>query len=223
MSLREMEPKWIEKFYEIRNRFNDTPALAAPFLSVSDPRDKPAGVGPILLTGKATAGDWGLDRFLSNEGQSFEQQAEERRASTLRHLCYRGDHQTSAFWQFWKKLHEIGSPVIWTNLVKIGVTHGNPNSRLIEEQCELAHLTLKAEIAEYKPALVVLVSSDFAKDQIVYRIWPQKTWGISDFDGTCWIRKDGEIPPVLWTDHPQGKPPERSAHWLEKANWLMRS
>ena len=219
MSLREIEPKWIEKFYEVRSRFRDVPPLAAPFLSVSDPHAEPGGAGPILLVGKATRGDWRLDHFLSREGRPFEQQVDERRAATLEHLTYMRNRQTSPFWRFWKSLHEIGSPVIWTNLVKIGVKHGNPGRKYVEAQSSLACATLRAEIDEYKPSLVV-VAADYAKEQVTYPVFGERAeWVIRD-DGVCWIERTASSPAVLWTDHPQIKPKEVLRSWLEKAREL---
>ena len=219
MSLLELQSRWIEKFYEIRSRFSDTPALAAPFLSVNDPQDEPAGLGSILLVGKATAGNWGLDHFLSMEGQSFEQRADERRAATLGHLSNRRDHSTSAFWRFWKTLHEIGSPVVWTNLVKIGVQRGNPDRKYIEAQSSLACATLKAEIDEYKPSLVV-IAADYAKEQITYPVFGERAKWTERDDGVCWIDRTPSSPAILWTDHPQIKGKEILGSWLERARYL---
>jgi hypothetical protein len=194
--------------------------LAAPFLSASQEVTAAGRRGSILLVGKATDKDWKMDSFVAC---AREKQLEERRRASRGFLAEMSQKPKSEFWRFLQHLGEIGLPVIWTNLVKIGVISGNPRGWYLEAQHELAVNTLRAEIAEYKPALVVLVTSDFAKDQIIYRIWPKKTWRISGYDGTCWIKKDGNKPPVLWTDHPQGKAPERSAYWLKKANWLLRS
>jgi len=219
-TLREIQPKWIQKFYEIRQEFGDSPPLAAPFLSVSDPRDEPTGIGPILMIGKATAGDWGLDPFLLNEGQSFERQADERRAATLKHLSYRRNHQTSAFWRFWKTLHEIGSPVVWTNLVKIGVKHGNPGRKYIKAQSCLACATLRAEVDEYKPSLIV-IAADYAKEQITYPVFGDRpNWKEPPGYEFCWIERSASSPAILWTDHPQMKGKVALSSWMKKAREL---
>ncbi len=197
--------------------------LAAPFLSITECPLATAGRGPILLVGKATAGKWKIEDFEPDANCPHSDRVEERRLTTHAFLEEMGRKPKSAFWRFWRNLSLIGSPVIWSNLAKIGVESGNPQGWYLEEQSELAIRTLEAEITQYKPSLIVLVTSDYAKDQIVYRIWPQDIWKISDYDGTCWIKGIGEGLSVLWTDHPQGKPSERLAYWLEKANWLARN
>lgn len=220
--LQSRQSECVELFFEMR-RSNARDSLAAPFVSSADSPPTGGALGTILLVGKATAGNWKIEDFEPDRDCPCSKRVEERRNAARSFLRAMHDRPKSAFWRFWRGLGAIGSPVIWTNLVKIGVKSGNPQGCHLEMQAELAVKTLKAEITEYDPSLVVLATSDYAKDQIVYRVWPQKTWTISSFDGTCWIRGKGRKPSVLWTDHPQGKTPNRLAYWLKTANLLIRN
>ena len=221
MGLLDLQAKWIEKFDEMR-RADDQERLAAPFLSVPGELGGLKGNGSIMLVGKATAGNWRSESFNATVRRPTER-LEERWKATYDHLRAEREKQRSAFWRFWGRLDTIGSPVIWTNLAKIGVKSGNPHGWYLESQKELACQTLEAEIKEYKPFLVVLVTADYAKREIVYCQWPQRNWNVSKIDGTCWIASNGREPPVLWTDHPQAKPKERIEYWLRKARELTKS
>jgi hypothetical protein len=99
------------------------------------------------------------------------QNASARHLGPITHLEWRKkeDQKTSAFWRFRNGLEQISSPVIWTSLAKIGVQKVNPNWHLVREQSELVCQTLAAEIAEFKPALIVLVTGDFGRHEVV---WP---------------------------------------------------
>lgn len=219
ISLRECQLEWIEKFDEMWSQDDDR-ELAAPFLSVGDHLGEPTGVGPILLVGKATDKDWQLNKFLSTSGRPLQERVDDRRAVTRNHLAYRHEHQSSAFWRFWKSLHDIGSPVIWTNLAKIGVIRGNPEHKHLAAQAELACRTLRAEIAEYLPSLVV-IAGDYAKSEIVLPVFGKRSdWSESDDFEFCWIERIGSDPAVLWTDHPERKLKVRVQRWLKKAREL---
>jgi len=219
MSLLEIQSQWIRKFDEMS--IKDTHhRLAAPFLSISDERTAVTRRGTIMLVGKATNKSWELEEFLSFSDRPIQERVEERCSVTRKHLENMRKKPSSAFWRFWRKLHEIGSPVIWTNLAKIGTITRNPGCAVLDAQKELACETLKAEICEYKPSLVV-ITGDYAKN-IIYSIWPQKDWTISEYDRTtCWIRRDSLRPSVLWVDHPERKRKERISLWLEKARELL--
>jgi len=218
MSLRNCQSECIELFYEMRKRAPKG-RLAAPFLSVRESNWAVGEVRPILFVGKATDGDWKEDKF---RACARDRRVEERLRASRDFVGAMRSRPKSAFWRFWNSLGHRGLPVIWTNLAKIGVTSGNPRGWYLEAQCDLAVKTLEAEVKEYNPILVVLVTSDYAKDQIVYRKWPQKNWTVSDYDlSTCWINASDGEPAVLWTDHPQGKRAEKVSYWLGKACSLL--
>lgn len=197
--------------------------LAAPFLSVADPANDPTGAGPILLVGKATDKDWRRKQFLSAAGGSTEERVGERRKATQDHLDYVSQHQFSAFWRFWKRLSDIGSPVIWTNLAKIGVMRGNPGHKYLTVQQELARMTLRAEISEYRPVLVV-ITGDYAKSEVVLPVFGDRPcWKESSDYEFCWIERSISEPAVLWTDHPERKLEFRIQRWLDKARELAHT
>jgi hypothetical protein len=220
MDLLEIQSKWIDKFYEMQ-KADRKRLLAAPFLSVPGEPGSSTQFGSILLVGKATAGPWCLDKFLSGASQSLEQQVENRRDVTKRHLEFMKDLQPSAFWRFWKALSAISSPVIWTNLAKIGVVHGNPSGAYLSAQQDLACETLRAEICEYNPSLVV-IAGDFAKNQIVFPAFgvPRSEWH-EPTEEFCWLDRTASRPAVLWTNHPERKPRARIRCWLEMAQKLV--
>jgi len=223
MGLKEIQTKWVEKFIEMR-KTDEKGLLAAPFLSVPFESDFAGKLGTILLVGKATAGPWFLDDFLAklNSSSGFSDVAEERRSVTLEHLKSRKEkvRSPSAFWRFWESLGEVGSPVIWTNLAKIGVIQGNPNPAQLDAQAELACETLKAEIDEYKPALVV-IASDYAKEQIIYPVFGERSRWHEHDDGVCWIDRTDSYPAILWTDHPERKKKTDLFSWLKKAREII--
>jgi len=223
MGLREIQTKWVEKFIEMQ-RGNEEGLLAAPFLSVPFESDFAGKSGAILLVGKATAGPWCRDNFLAElkTSSGVSEVVEERRSITREHLNFRKerDSRPPAFWRFRRSLGKIGSPVIWTNLAKIGVTHGNPKGAQLNAQRELACDTLKAEIDEYEPKLVV-IACDYAKEQITYPVFGESSkWHKRD-DGVCWINRTGSSPAILWTDHPERKKQAVLFSWLEKAQELI--
>lgn len=220
-SLGECQLEWVGKFDEMWRHDTDR-ELAGPFLSVGDPFGYRSGSGPILLVGKATDKDWERQKFLSTSKLSAPKRVDERRKVTRDHLHNMRERPSSAFWRFWKDLHAIGAPVIWTNLAKIGVVVGNPGHKHLTSQAELARKTLKAEIAEYHPSIVI-IAGDYAKCEIVLPVFGERTaWcEPSDYE-FCWIERTSLLPAVLWTDHPERKRKARVRCWLRKAEELVQ-
>jgi hypothetical protein len=216
LSLFEIQSKWVAKFHEMRERGIDSCQLAAPFLSVTDDRRTSEQSRPILLIGKATGGFWGRNEFLSSDPNNC---IDERRSFTQQHLSWRQEnYHRTAFWRYWRKLHEIGAPVIWTNLAKIGVESGNPAGDNLSLQRDLACQTLRLELEEYKPKLVMLVTGNYAGNDIVIPVFGNDLNRPIEF---WWRSRDATRPAILWTDHPQGKSTETVSKWLEKARELM--
>jgi hypothetical protein len=131
------------------------------------------------------------------------------------------DQHPSAFWRFRSSLQQISKSVIWTNLAKIGVQSGNPKWRLVRKQRELACQTLAAEIEEYKPALIVLVTGDFGRHEI---IWPMfgghETWLGDTSTSYLWQERSSFHIPAMWTRHPDLKPGSELQLWLRKVREL---
>jgi hypothetical protein len=221
-SLRECQLEWIEKFDEMWLHDRDR-ELAGPFLSVGDHLRYRSGSGPILLVGKATDKDWKREEFLSASKWSAPKRVDERRSVTRAHLDSMRERPSSAFWRFWRDLYGIGVPVIWTNLAKIGVVVGNPGHRYLISQVELARKTLREEIAEYHPSIVV-ITGDYAKCEIVLPVFGERAaWHEPDDHEFCWIDRTPSFPAVLWTDHPERKLKERVQCWFKKASNLARA
>lgn len=229
MSLPELQLKWIQLYDELGGNF-ESQVLAAPFVSMPEESSKGASVRPILLVGKATAGHWDKGNFDSMKDQPLTERLKERSDRTLKHLKeIRGeDLNSSAFWRFWRSLGQISQPVIWTNLAKIGVCRPegdnrskNPEGDFLTCQEELAQETLRAEMEEYKPALVVLVTSTYAAQEIAHPVFgPKNIWRTPD-DSIWWQERTQTQPPVLWVDHPERKPNNAIDCWLEKARELI--
>jgi hypothetical protein len=219
MNLRKIQSKWISKFEEMQKSLDGT-RLAAPFFSVPGRPGNRTKSGTILLVGKSTAGNWKLEQFQSLMNRPLSERLDERRAATKQHLDFMQEQRTSAFWRFWKSLGMIGSPVIWTNLAKIGLKVGNPMGPYLSMQRDLACETLTAELNEYKPSLVV-IAADYAKCEVVFPVFGEQGAWKQRRDGVCWINGSAAKPAVLWTDHPQGKKREILRSWLEKAQELV--
>jgi hypothetical protein len=223
MSLSALQEQWIQLCDELGESFNSQ-VMAAPFVSVQEDSNEGTPVRPILLVGKATAGNWCKDSFDSFRDKPLIDRLKERRNATLAHLELRkkGDLKPSAFWCFRDGLAQISEPVIWTNLVKIGVEKRNPHWRFVQRQSELAHRTLVAEMEEYKPALVVLVTSIYAAQEISHPVFgPKDIWKKSPDDSIWWQERTQTEPPILWVDHPGFKLKNELDRWLKKARELI--
>jgi hypothetical protein len=224
--LDEIQREWLELFFRLKDIHGDR--IAAPFLSVPPAKYDPASAPSVLYVGQATAGEWYRDEFCESPT------VDERRTRTTRFLeeCVKTGCYRTAFWRFALNLSarfaEIASGaieplqnIVWTNISKIGVCSGNPRGACLKSQRELSIRTLRFEIKEYRPALIVFVTGNYGKD-VVGEI-------ISDPDETRWMwecKNDwfwwrpsmDELPPVLWTGHPRSKSREEIQRWLEKAS-----
>lgn len=220
--LSELYQKWIKLHDDLRKKhFN----LAAPFFSVPHPMESTTPIRPVLLVGKATDGCWYLEEYDKKHNLPVEERVTERLDTTRAFLqnCVLTGEANSAFWKFWNCLQSIDdAPAIWTNIAKIGDRTTNPDENLLKEQEALAISTLRAEIEVYKPRLIVVVTGDFAGRQIVEPVFNP--------DGANWEKdKSGQwpfwwlkqVPPVLWTYHPQGKSNNELERWCSKAKELL--
>jgi len=114
--------------------------------------------------------------------------------------------------------------LIWTNLAKIGVQSGNPSGAYFNAQMKLAVETLVAEIAHYKPSLVVTAVHDFGYGPLrrsIPELWDdglhmQASWP------TYWPQsaRNGR-PAILWTMHPERKDQAVLDTWLKVARRLV--
>lgn len=209
---------WLSKYAEMRRDFGPD-KLAGPFFSDWTDQGREQ---PILLLGKATAGDWHLAEFEAARVSDPVERVYERRKRSREHLKAMAEKPSSAFWRFWTGLRALGRPVIWSNLAKIGVQRGNPTGGYLQAQRALAVETLRDEITEYSPALIV-IACDYAKDILQPALGTSRSdWEERSDNEFCWIDRDRHGWAALWTDHPERKSRERLELWLEKAHGLLQ-
>lgn len=223
--LSETQSEWIGLFHRLRPEFTD---LGAPFLSVNPAGYEPINIPSVLYVGKATKDAWYLDEFL--EAGTVQERHERTKAvlkSVLKEVEKEG-YKTS-FWDFALNLSarlaksnsntiQPLQNLIWTNISKIAVHGGNPGAALRRAQYDLSLRTLKLEIAEYRPRLIVFVTNAY-EEKIVGEIAddPDKTgWSYKKNDWHWWRRANGDVPAILWTGHPQGKTKDTLERWLTK-------
>ena len=201
--------------------------IAAPFLSVSDPETLGGFRRPILLVGQATRGCWFLQNFDTENTSSISEQIEERCETTRDFVTNPAfaRRRASAFWRLRRVLkEEIGAPVIWTNLVKIGVLKDNPNWTFVREQQELAKLTLRAEIEHYSPSVVLLVTYLFGRLEVVVPLFSVDQKAIERARNGYWSHLGNPgSPSLLWTRHPGRVRNEMLDSWVEEAVRLYQA
>ncbi|RYC30305.1 hypothetical protein D3273_19245 [Lichenibacterium minor] len=201
---------------ELARQLSSDPSLrlAAPFVSGSlaaqDDTD-------ILLVGKATAGEWYSHNY------SFDPSPEARRSCTVDFLRWvaSGGYK-SAFWSFAKGIsaktaRDGASPLsnlVWSNVAKLGVTVGNPEGRVLAAQTGRCAELLAAEIAYYKPKIVVFVTGSYGGAIIEKATGTQPTAWEHSATGSAWLRAQDGYPPMLLLPHPQGKSREKTETWI---------
>jgi hypothetical protein len=233
-SLEECWTEWIAKAREFSEK---DVRCCAPFFSF-----KPDGYDQfedrLLLVGKATDGwpwkdDLDQSSGLSDHDLAVHQREEssnfrkERAASPKRH---------PGFWEFEQKLaSRFGDTstsrqnLIWSNLYKIGRPNGNPSKRIAECQQGLAIKTLRTEIVEYRPTLVVFANLYAASfyDDAVYETAGSEyrdDW-IPEHEGKSnesWALTTSS-PPMLWIRHPGRKSNRTFEAWIDRAEGIARS
>ena len=227
MRFDQQQLEWIrlhDRFH--RNCQIDYNSLAAPFVSVHDPRVSDSSAPTILLIGKATARDWFAASYEHWRSRSALDRLAERRSVTIDFITnpnYRRA-RSSGFWQMWKRLKDVtGGAVIWSNVAKIGTRRGNPNWRLVEAEAELAIATLKAEVEQYKPRLIFFVTGYFARYEVVVPFLAASMNTVQNEHGIFLRRGGGKgNPAVLWTGHPERKHRDTIERWLKEVRRLLR-
>jgi hypothetical protein len=90
---------------------------------------------------------------------------------------------------------------------------------LLSAQKDLAERTLRAEIEEYHPVLVMFATGTYVGDVINRTLgltngdWKQSSK--RDADDDLWWREGS--PAMLWSRHPQGATKDKTAFWIETA------
>jgi hypothetical protein len=192
-------------------------SIAAPFFSAACSQDCP---NRILVVGKATDKDWWLGEY--KKLCKSPDQAVRSRLGHNREFVRRGGNR-SAFWRLFDRLAELSPEpdscsLIWSNIAKIGALKGNPKGVLLSAQKYLAERTLRAEIEEYRPALVVFATGSYAGD-VIERVCGGSDWKQSSTDNELWWRQG--VPAMLGTRHPQGVTMDKIDFWIKKAGALV--
>jgi hypothetical protein len=227
MTLGQQEIKWIR----LHDRFQTTcpvncDQLAAPFLSVPDPTDSDPLAPAVLFVGKATRGDWFANSYVDSRSRTAQSRLKERRGVTtdfLKNPAFER-YRSSGFWQMWKRVKALtGGAVIWSNVAKIGTKQGNPSWQLVEAEADLAIATLKAEVAHYRPRLIIFVTGEFARFEVVTKLLGVPKETSQDKHG-IFLRRRGEPrnPAVLWTGHPERRDGDTIDRWLKEVRGLLR-
>jgi hypothetical protein len=200
---------------------------AAPFFSASS---KVKCKSRILLVGKATDRDWYGKEYQLSIRRSKEDAIHDR-LHRNRYIVQTGGNRKS-FWQFFDRLasvnQEIGrDSVVWSNIAKIGSLIGNPSGLLLSIQADLAERTLRAEIEEYDPKVIIFVTgTNECMDRIIMRTLgvPRDLWIRSEKEDRSGKIPDvwwtGSRPLALWTRHPQGAKAQEIEYWVKKLREL---
>jgi hypothetical protein len=223
-SLRALQEEWIN--------FRLKPHDAAPFLAYC-PEGYSRHKTRILYVGKATNRELWRDRFEEERGQPAEQRVQSQLDREKAHFQSQRNRKGRSFWGFANALsHSLDrscadlSNLAWSNLCKIGAKSGVPNRNSIEVQSYLAVATLLQEIREFRPRVIVVVTRDFAENEILGRVFEptnSEKWKKSEnepgkrIDDIWWL--DGN-PAVLWMRHPRLAPPDLLEYAAEKAAQL---
>lgn len=213
--------EWIELHKVLDKSMNGR--VTAPFFS-SAAFDHPQYC--VLLVGKATAGDYWLGSYKRALRESPETAMRERLRRNREFLS--GGGNRGPFWRFVERVAELRPDlgwdgVIWSNVAKIGCLKGNPSGPLLSAQEDLARRTLVQEVREYKPAVVVFVTANYA-DEIINDAfgftsagWESSPKGTPDPE--VWLKRGSrDFPKVrfLWVRHPQGKTRRQIDYWTQK-------
>lgn len=234
-ALKQLWCEWIELHSVLEKGMKEEGALeklpTAPFFSAASNRHRKQ----ILFVGKATDGDWCPDSYGSALRKSRDDAISERLRCNRKFVQSVGNK--TAFWALFHRLTGISQEFgleggIWSNVAKIGSKKGNPSGLLLSAQADLAERTLRAEVEEYQPELIFFVAgSDAFMSRIILRALnltsAEAAWSISERAEPeagvrdVWWRNT--TPPVLWTQHPQGKQSRETGYWLTKAKSLVNS
>ena len=228
--LRQVWNEWLDK-YRVLKSSSEIEALAAPFFS-SAHINYSMQQRVLLFVGKATDQDYFLPNF-ENDLLVSNDAAVIGRLEQNRKLVEK-DRPSTAFWKLFVELSvaagncENLENIVWTNICKIGLRSGPPTDALLQVQKELAIRTLRIEIEEYRPSLVVFVSGKYASEVVIsLGKVPEEEWKKSNMpgadSGTWWLRSPTrDSPSFLWTMHPQFKSTLEKQAWVQRALWLMK-
>jgi hypothetical protein len=233
MSLKQLQEQWLTKWDEMHSTIAwPHITLAAPFFSVHPDLGRVRSRPTILMVGKATHRSWYMDTFDGAKNKPISERIEEREDATRDFLEYHANRRRSLFWVLFRSL-AMDASVIWTNTAKIGVCRPpdesksiNPWGPFLKAQEKLAENTLLAELQEYKPDLVFIVTGNDELNCIVDAVFePKDRWKKGSAVGKpfWFLRPSGGLPPVLHTGHPGFKTAIERNAWVDKAKELLAS
>jgi len=231
--LKQLQEQWLAKWDEMYSTIAwPHISLAAPFFSIHPDSGKVRSNPTILLVGKATHQNWYMDSFDGAKNKPLSERIEEREDATRDFLEYHANNHRSSFWALYRSL-AVDACVIWTNAAKIGVCRPpdeskpiNPWGPFLEAQEKLAENTLQAEIQEYKPDLIFVVTGNDELNCIVDAVFePEDRWEEGSAVGKpfWFLQSSRGRPPVLHTGHPGFKTAIERNAWIEKAKELLNS
>jgi len=223
---RQLKNIWLEWITLHRCLQRNCPDVSSPFFSAMGATSCRKRV---MLVGKATREEWGASSYRGNAKPGI--QAIRERLYLNRDFIEKGG-TSSGFWAFFFRLAAFGPGVdgmIWSNVAKLASNTGRPpRGRLLREQADLAQRTLREEVREYRPSLVVFVTENYAERIITNAFgftkqgWKKDRNGTPD-DEVWWLCSTPDFPSVrfLWLRHPQGKTTEQIQYWTVKAKELL--
>lgn len=92
----------------------------------------------------------------------------------------------------------------WSNLCKIGDSRKNPTPQSVHAQADLCVRALREELQKASPSITLLLTGDFARDEILYPVFGEKGWRNNVADENLVAVKDHpQYGVVLWGYHPQ--------------------
>lgn len=140
---------------------------------------------------------------------------------------------------FWLAFREISRSLgeadyancLWSNLAKIGVPRGNPKGIFFNKQRDLAARTLKVEIEQYRPSIVIFATGRFGASIVLEGTRTSiDDWTKSDNypvikehdDDLWWIPRDHVAgrPALMWIRHPRLGRKIHRPFWAKAARCL---
>jgi len=229
-----MWERWVQLYTELDSVES---ILAAPFIPFV-PDGFESRTNTVLYIGKATGGDCDKDRFDTALLTSTEEaRAVSERFSSEIFNSKRGKTGPN-FWGFANALACALDPksqnlenLCWSNVCKIGVKVGNPEGRVFAHQVPLAVQSLKTEIADLNPSIIVCVANSFADRILLPAIgnpindaWHKsEEVPLSGVENVWWMPRMSPNPPILWMRHPQSSSSTLREFALKKVVDLISS
>lgn len=104
------------------------------------------------------------------------------------------------------ELHDLSPMVGWSNLAKVAFADKNPNGELLSAQAEICRKSLAEEIKKMRPHATVLLTGDYARNEILYPTFGPDGWvnNVKDGDRVA-LKRHPTFGLILWGYHPSRK------------------